>query len=420
MCSESTLPVSNWIDDQLESLIGLYSHFHSHPELSCQETETANRLAREWRDAGAEVTTDVGGHGVVGLMANGPGPTLMLRTDMDALPVTEQTGLPYASRVIATDHNGNQTGVMHACGHDVHMTNLAGVARYLSTHRTDWSGTVMLVGQPAEETGTGAAMMLQDGLFERFPKPDFALALHIAHDIEVGHVAWWSGAATANVDTVDITLFGKGGHGSRPHSTIDPIVQAAHLVLSLQDIVSREISSAESAVLTVGSIHGGSQHNIIDDHCQLQLTVRSHSDTVRRQLRDGIVRRSRAVAMGAGAHEPDVQFTSGTPSVHVDQQLAARVATTLERLLGADRVTRAEALMVGEDYGRYGQAGIPLVMYRLGTVNAQHLRQSHSDGTPLPSLHSPRYAPDIALTLKTGILTMAGSALELLGTPSTA
>lgn len=420
MHSESTLPVSDWIDDQLDALITLYADFHSHPELSCQEAETANRLAQEWRDVGAEVTTDVGGHGVVGLMQNGPGPTLMLRTDMDALPVTEQTGLPYASRVVATDRQGIETGVMHACGHDVHMTNLAGVARYLATHREDWRGTAMLVGQPAEETGTGATSMLQDGLFERFPLPDFALALHIAHDIEVGHVAWWSGAATANVDTVDITLFGKGGHGSRPHTTIDPIVQAAQLVLSLQSIVSREISSAESAVLTVGSIHGGSKHNIIDDQCHLQLTVRSHSDSVRQQLREGIVRRSQAAAMGAGARKPDVQFTSGTPSVHVDPQLAARVASTLQRILGPDRVTRAQALMVGEDYGRYGQAGVPLVMYRLGTVNGQHMRQSLRDGTPLPSLHSPHYSPDIEHTLKTGILTMAGSALELLGTPSTA
>jgi hippurate hydrolase len=298
------------------------------------------------------------------------------------------------------------------------MTNLSGVARYLAAHRNDWRGTVMLVGQPAEETGTGAASMLQDGLFERFPRPDFALALHIAHDLEVGHVAWWSGSATANVDTVDITLFGQGGHGSRPHTTIDPIVQAAQLVLSLQTIISREIPSADSAVLTIGSIHGGRQHNIIDERCHLQLTVRSYCDTVRQQLRDGIQRRSRAVALGAGAPEPDVQFAEGTPAVQVDEQLASRVASTLERVLGPARVTRAPALMVGEDYGRYGQAGVPLVMYRLGTVNEQRMHRSLSDGTPLPSLHSPRYSPDIKDTLMTGVVTMAASALELLNTPT--
>ncbi len=396
-----------WVQEHLDELFQLYQHFHRHPELSLQEKETSARLATELRGLGIEVTERVGGYGVVGLLRNGEGPTLMLRADMDALPVTERTELVYASRVRVTTDEGVETGVMHACGHDIHMTNLVGVARYLAAHRAQWQGTVMFVCQPAEERGAGARAMLNDGLFQRFPKPDFALALHVDPVLATGKVGYRPGYALANVDSVDVTLRGKGGHGAYPHTTIDPIVMAAQFVLSLQTVVSREISPLEPAVITVGSIHGGTKHNIIADDCHLQLTVRSYTDEVRRKLLEAIERKARAIAQSCGAPEPVVKVSEGTPAMKNDEQLVQRVLPTLRRVLGEQNVVLREPQMGGEDFSEYGRAGVPIFMFSLGSVEAQRLAGYARFQQQPPSLHSPLYYPDAEATLRTGVTAMA-------------
>lgn len=403
-----------WAEKHMDQLVAVYRDLHAHPELSFEEERTAERLAELWREAGFEVTRGVGGHGVVGLLKNGEGPTLMLRADMDALPVTEQTGLVFASQVQVAGEDGGQVGVMHACGHDVHMTNLVGVARFLARHQEAWQGTLMLVGQPAEERGAGARAMLEDGLFERFPKPDFALALHVDASLATGLVGYRPGFAMANVDSVDITVKGKGGHGAYPHTTVDPIVQAAQLVLSLQTIVSREVKPIEPAVVTVGSIHGGTKHNIIGDSCHLQLTVRSYAPEVRRQVLDAIERKAKAVALGAGAPEPTITISEGTPSLKNDEELAARLAPVFRAKLGEGKVVDSEPTMGGEDFSQYGKAGVPILMYRLGAVSGRRLDRYAELGQKPPSLHSAKFYPDIEEALVTGITSMAGAALELL------
>lgn len=405
----------DWMKQHLDEIVTLYRHFHAHPELSFHEKETAARLAEQWRDAGYEVTTNVGGHGVVGILKNGDGPTLMLRTDLDALPVTEQTGLVYASKVKTKNDAGVEVGVMHACGHDVHIANLVAVARYLAENRDRWQGTVMVIGQPAEERGAGAKAMLDDGLFKRFPKPDFAIALHVDSMLAAGRVGYRAGYSLANVDSVDVTMKGKGGHGAYPHTTVDPIVQAAQFVLAVQTIVSREVKPIEPAVITVGSIHGGTKHNIIGNECKLQLTVRTYAEEVRQLVLAAIKRKAEAVALGAGAPKPKVSVSEGTPSLWNDEDLAARIVPVFERLFGEENVVASEPSMGGEDFSRYGQAGVPIMMFRLGAVDAQRLERYASIGQPPPSLHSPLFYPDVEETLSTGVVAMAGAVLELLG-----
>lgn len=402
---------------EMDYLVRLYVHFHTHPELSFREQETGRRMAKEFREAGFETTAEVGGHGVVGLLRNGPGPTLMLRADLDALPVTEQTGVEYASKVVVKNEDGTDTGVMHACGHDIHMTNLVGTARFLSQNQDKWSGTLMVIGQPAEERGGGATAMLQDGLFKRFPKPDYAIALHVSGDLAAGKVSYRTGYALANVDSVDITMKGRGGHGSAPHTTIDPVMLAAELVVSLQTLVSREVKPIDPAVVTVGSIHGGTKHNIIGDECRLQLTVRSYKEEVRRKLLEGIKRKALAVAMGAGAPEPEVRFSEGTPSLYNDEELAARVVPVFEEVVGKNNIRLDEPVMGGEDFSQYGRAGVPIFMYRLGSVSERRLKQYEMAGRLPPSLHSPIYYPDYEETLRTGVATMARAAMALLQKP---
>lgn len=406
---------AEWAKKNVGELVEIYRQFHRQPELSLREHETARRLAALWKQAGAEVTPGVGGTGVVGVVKNGPGPLLMLRTDLDALPVAEQTGLVYSSQVRAKNREGIDVGVMHACGHDVHITNLIGVARYLSANRPLWSGTILLVGQPAEEIGVGAQAMLKDGLFARFGKPEFALALHVDATLEAGKVGYRSGYALANVDSVDITLVGKGGHGAAPHTTVDPIVMAARLVLDLQTLVSRETNPVEPAVVTVGSIHAGSKHNIISDRCQLQLTVRSYSDKVRQSLLEGIERKAKAVAAGAGAVEPIVQRTEeGTPALFNDEKLTARLLPVFQRTLGQENVVPSEPSMGGEDFSRYAEPGVPVLMFRLGSVEAKRLAGLRRGGQSPPSLHSPLYFPDAEETLSTGVTAMSAAVLDLL------
>lgn len=403
-----------WVDENVESLVELYRHFHTHPELSFQEAQTGERLAKELANAGAEVTTQVGGYGVVGLLRNGAGPTVMLRTDLDALPVVEQTNLVYASTVKVKEADGTEVGVMHACGHDVHMTNLVGVARYLAANKDRWQGTVMFIGQPAEERGAGATAMLKDGLFERFPKPDFAVAMHVDSGLATGKLAYRAGYALANVDSVDVTMLGRGGHGAYPHTTIDPIVQAAQFVMSVQTLVSREVKPIEPAVITVGSIHGGTKHNIIGNSCHLQLTVRSYDEDVRKLLLEGIARKAKAVAIGANAPEPKIEISEGTPSLWNDEALAARLDPVLRHVVGAENVVDAEPSMGGEDFSQYGRAGVPILMIRLGAVDGQRLKRYEELGQAPPSLHSPLFYPDIEDALKISVPAMSEAAIALL------
>ena len=404
----------DWLDQNLQEVVEFYRELHANPELSFQEEKTAARLVEKWEQAGLEVTVKVGGHGVVGILPNGSGPTVMLRTDMDALPVREATGLVYASQVTVEGDQGSPVGVMHACGHDIHMANLTAVARYLSENRDLWKGTLMLVGQPAEERGAGAAAMLDDGLFRRFSKPDYAVALHVDPHLAAGKVGYRSGFSLANVDSVDIKIHGRGGHGAYPHTTIDPIVQAAELVLSLQTIVSREVKPIEPAVVTVGSIHGGTKHNVIGDMCELQLTVRSYTDEVRTQIHDAIRRRTKAIAMAYNAPEPEVSISEGTPSLWNDPDLSRRLSRVFESVIGKENVSEAEPSMGGEDFSRYGKAGVPILMFRLGAVDGKRLERYRQIGQPSPSLHSPTFYPDAEQALATGFSVLSAAALELL------
>jgi amidohydrolase len=403
-----------WAAEHLDDLVELYRHLHMHPELSLQEEKTAARMAEELRATGAQVTTGVGGYGVVGVLENGPGKVVMLRADMDALPVAEETGLPYASQVTAQDSRGATVPVMHACGHDIHMTNMIGVARYLASHRDQWKGTVIFLLQPAEELGGGAKLMLDAGLFDRFPRPDFAVALHVASDLATGKCSYLPGYAMANVDSIDILIKGRGGHGSAPDTTIDPIVIAARLIMDLQTIVSREIKPSQPAVVTVGSIHAGTKHNIIPNDCRLQITIRSYSAEVREKLQAAIRRKALAAAASAGAAEPVIEISEGTPSVYNDPPLTARVAESLKQALGDANVVNDEPSMGGEDFSRYGLAGVPICLFRLGAVNQQRLDDFQAKNVPPPSLHSAVFYPDAAETLSTGVPAMVAVALDLL------
>ncbi len=412
--SEHFSAVSKWLASQMEQVTARYVEFHQNPELSFQEEQTAIRFSKYLSEAGYEVTNNIGGYGVIAILKNGDGPTLLLRSDLDGLPVTETTPLPFASKVTVELPDGSKTGVMHACGHDVHMTNLITVAKYLSEHKSNWSGTLILIGQPAEERGSGARAMLKDGLFTKFPKPDFAIAFHVAGDFEAGKVKLTAGPAFANVDSVDIVMKGRGGHGSAPHRTIDPIVQASELVMSLQTIVSREVDPAKPAVVTVGSIHGGTKHNIIGNDCRLQLTVRSYTDDVRQHVLDAIKRKVRAIASAYNAPEPEVAFSEGTPSLNNDAQLAARMRTVFEQTIGAEHVMTDEPSMGGEDFSEYGLAGVPILMYRVGTVDSDRMARYNSIGAKPPSLHSSDYYPDFETTIRTSVVTMTAAALEVL------
>ena len=405
---------ADWSKQHVDQLLDVYKDFHSNPELSFREERTSAKLAEALKSLGIEVTTGVGQMGVVGLLKNGDGPVIMIRTDLDALPVVEATGLPFASKVIAKDPKGNDVGVMHACGHDIHITCQIGVARYLATHKESWRGTVMFVGQPAEEVGNGAQAMLKDGLFTRFPRPKYALALHVDASLPTGQVGYRAGYILANVDSVDIVMKGKGGHGAFPHTTIDPVVQAAHLIVDLQSLISRENSPFEPAVITVGSIHGGTKHNIISDSCRLQLTVRSYGPEIREGLLSGIKRKAKAAAISANAPEPIVEFSDATPATRNDEALVERVVPVFKRVLGDKNVIPAEPSMGGEDFSEYGLAGVPIFMFRLGSVNADRLAEMKKDGKTPPSLHSPFYYPDAKEAITTGVTAMTAALLDLM------
>ena len=394
--------------------VELYRELHASPELSFQETKTAEKLAAKLRTFGYEVVTGVGKTGYVAVLKNGPGATLMLRADLDGLPVVEQTGLDYASKARARDARGVDVGVMHACAHDMHMACQIAAAEYLAEHRDQWCGTLVLIGQPAEEIGGGAKAMLADGLFVRFPRPDAAVALHVDPEMEAGTVGYRAGNMYASVDSVDIVVQGKGGHGAFPQSAIDPVVQAAHLIVDLQTLVSRENNPLEPAVITVGSIHAGTKHNIIDSTCKLQLTVRAYSPAVRERLKEGIVRKAKAAALSAGAPEPKIEFSDDTPATINDTALVERLVPVFQQTLGEEKVIEVQPVMGGEDFSQFGLAGVPIAMFRLGTQSSERIKAFQQKEQSLPSLHSPFFYPDPAETLETGAKTLIAAALEVM------
>ena len=406
---------ATWVNANMESLVRLYIHFHENPELSFQEEKTSQRFAEELEKIGCQVTQNFGGYGVVGIMENGTGPVVMLRADLDGLPVTERTGRPYASQIQVEGESGGMVGVMHACGHDIHMTNLLGTAQYLAAHKDQWQGTLMLIGQPAEERGSGAVAMIDAGLFEKFKKPDVCLAIHCAAGIPSGKIALRGGFMMANVDSVDVTFYGRGGHGAYPHTTVDPIVEAAKFVLDIQTMVSREIKPTEPAVITVGSIHAGTKHNIIPDDCHLQLTVRSYADDVRVKLLEGIKRKARAAALSVGAKEPLIKVSEGTPSLANDEDLVARLNPVFKKALADKDVLVADQVMGGEDFSQFGrQGGMPTLLFWVGAVNQDRLSRYGKMGLPIPSLHSAEFYPDTEPVLTTGITAMASAVLDLM------
>ena len=416
--------VQSQVAREYPSLFDLYKHLHSHPELSFQEVQSAARVADELRKAGCEVTPGVGKHGVVGALRNGAGQTLLLRADMDALPVKEQTGLPYASAVTAKDAQGKDVPVMHACGHDIHMTWLVGTARVLGQTKGLWHGTLVFIGQPAEEAVGGALAMLDDGLFKRFPRPDFGLALHDDAELAAGTVGYTPGYSGANVDSVDITVHGVGGHGAYPHKTKDPIVLAARIVLALQDIVSREVQPGEPVVVTVGAIHGGTRRNIIPDEVRLQLTVRSYKEEARQLTLAAIKRIVRGQALAAGIPEdrlPEVKMTDEiTPVLYNDPKLTERLVSAFKAWFGENNLIRKPPSMGGEDFSEFGRTEpkVPICMMNIGGVSPEALMESQRTGKPLPSLHSPLWAPVPEPTIKAGVTAMTAAALESLGKPT--
>ncbi len=400
-------------------LHALYVDLHQTPELSLHEEKTAAKMAERLRRLGFDVTERVGGTGVVGVLRNGAGPTVMLRTELDALPVEEKTGLSYASHVRTKDDQGADVPVMHACGHDVHMTCWAGTAEAMAGEKSRWGGTLVFIAQPAEERGLGARAMLAAGLFTKFPKPDFCIALHDIPTLPSGTVGYTVGPALSSADSVDLTIYGKGGHGAHPEATVDPIVIAARTILALQTLVSRENNPLDPAIVTVGSIHGGTKHNIIPDAVKLQLTVRAFREPVRKRLLAGIERIAKAEAEAAGApRAPEMKIVDISSSVTVnDPTLTARVAAALRRSLGDARVEQVPPETASEDFSEYSFAGVPSVIFRLGATEPQRFARAQAAGESLPSLHSALFAPDADATIRTGIDAETAVLLDLLARP---
>ncbi|MEM0986818.1 MAG: amidohydrolase [Pseudomonadota bacterium] len=413
----------------------IYRHLHSYPELSFKESRSEALLAGELRALGftvtqgvgdgwvkakaerdqGEVREGVGGYGLVGVLENGPGPTVLIRADSDALPVVERTGLDFASTVRDVTWTGVESGVMHACGHDVHMTSWVGTARALAADLDAWSGTLVMIIQPAEELGLGAQAMLDDGLFERFPKPDVNLALHVSASAPSGTVAYTAGYALANVDSVDITVKGVGGHGAYPHTTTDPVIIAAHIVTALQTLVSRNIDPQAPAVVTVGSIKAGAKHNIISDEAKLLLTVRSYDDDSRAVLLDGIKRIAEGQAAAFGAPAPDIAIEPDfIPSTYNDPGLTEAAMSAIGSVIGEENVRSVPPVMGGEDFAQYGRTGdqIPSLIFWVGAVEPETHARAQDGALALPSLHSPFFAPDAEKAIETGHVAMTAAALD--------
>jgi amidohydrolase len=415
------------IDKNIEGWMSTYKHLHENPELSTEEKETSALIAGELRKFGYEVTDHFGkyenpetvSYGIVAVLKNGLGPTVYVRTDMDALPVTENTGLPYASKLKVKKANG-EVGVMHACGHDLHMTVFMGTAKMLAESKSQWSGTVVMIGQPAEEIVGGARAMLQAGLYTKFPKPDYVIALHDNANLPAGKVAWIEGPILAGGDSVDITIRGFGGHGASPQSTKDPIVIAAELIVDLQTIVSREMNPLEPTVITVGSIHAGTKHNIIPDDAHLQLTVRTMRPEQRAKTLAAITRMTNGIAAAAGVpedHAPIITISKdNVPATINDAALARRIGAALEKSLGKENVWQAVPIMASEDFSLFAleEPHPPITMFWLGAIDPAKWKRAQEQGTRLPSLHSSEFAPLPEPAIRTGVKAMTSAVTELL------
>ena len=408
------------VDAEYASLETIYKDLHAHPELSFMEVKTAALLAGEWRRLGFEVTEKVGNTGVVAVLKNGPGPTVLVRGDMDALPLKELTGVPYASTAVVKDLSGKDQPAMHACAHDTHVTGLIGTARVLVALKDRWSGTLVMIGQPAEEIVAGARAMLSDGLYTRFPKPDFALALHTSAQQPAGEIGYGEGAFLAGVNSLDITIRGVGGHGSAPHTTKDPIVLAAQIVVALQTIVSREVKPGTTAVVTVGTIHGGLKRNIISEEVKLELTLRAYDDKVMEQLVASIRRICAGTAMAAGIPEdrlPVVTVTPESSAVTInDGPLTRRLAGVFTEWLGKDRVRQTPPITGAEDFTYFGRTmeKVPICLWWVGGMAPEKFEESKRTGVPVPSNHSPLFAPVPEPTLKAAVTSMTAAVLDLL------
>jgi amidohydrolase len=416
-------------DAELPSLLMIYKDIHSHPELSGHEERTAGLVAKELRAAGCQVTEHLGkyensnlkAYGVVGVMKNGDGPTVLVRTDLDALPVEEETGLPYASKVVAKNDEGKEVPVMHACGHDAHISMFIGVARALAKLKDQWHGTIIFVAQPAEELGSGARALLNAGLYQKFGKPDFALGFHDKADMQTGHIGVTEGYTYANVDSVDVTVRGIGGHGAYPYTTKDPIVLAAEMINTWQTIASRENNPLNPIVITVGSIHGGTKHNIIPDEVKMQLTVRTYKPDVRERVLSAIDRVAKGIAAAAGV-PPDrapivtVSKDQFTPATYNNPELTKRLVAVWKNSLGQENVEIVDPTMGGEDFSEYSlpDHSIPAVDFHVGAVAPEKIAESKKSGTPLPSLHSSKFAPVPEPTIRTGIIAMTAAVLDLM------
>ncbi len=406
------------IQKNYRELESLYKNLHQHPELSQQEAQTSEIIATSLEKFGFEVFQRIGGYGVAAVLKNGDGPVVLIRTDMDALPVEEKTSLAFASLVKATNTSGVEVPVMHACGHDIHMTVFIGTARALVENKKNWKGTLLLIAQPSEENGLGARAMLNDGLYDKVPYPDFAIALHNHAGMKAGTVGYSIGPFMASVDMMDITVFGKGGHGAAPHQAIDPIVLASQMVLAFQTIVSREINPLEPAVITVGSFHGGTSYNIIPDQVKLQLTLRSYSDDVRKQVIASIQNKAKALAMQAGLSSdqmPAVTYNDSAPPTLNDKAVTERVVSVFNEIFGKENVMSMAPSMVGEDFSRFAtfKQHIPYSMFWLGTVDPQVFDDARSTGKTLPPLHSSTFQPQPKEAITTGVMAMTSAAVEL-------
>ena len=402
-----------------QELDALYKHLHQNPELSLQEEKTGARMAAELKKLGFEVKEKVGGQGVVGILKNGPGPTVLIRADMDALPLEEKTGLPYASKARGVNAAGNEVNVMHACGHDIHMTVFVGTAQALVKTKDQWKGTLVMVGQPAEENGLGADNMLKDGLFDFAPVPDYAIALHDNSYLPAGTIGYREGPLMASVDMMDIKVFGQGGHGAAPHTTIDPIVLGSQMVMAFQTVVSRTISPIDPAVVTVGSFHGGTVHNIISDEVKMQLTLRSYSPEVREKTIERIRTISENLAKAAGLPDDKMPVISirepMTPATINDPALTRRIVGLFKNTFGEEKIVETELYMVGEDFSRFALENrkVPIFMFWLGTLAPETIAAAKTKGEQLPSLHSPMFTPVPEPTIKTGVKAMSIAAINL-------
>jgi amidohydrolase len=412
--------VGKILDAEYSSLEQLYKNLHEHPELALQEKETSKIIAGELKKLNFDVYENIGGYGLAGVLKNGTGPTVLIRADMDALPIEEKTGLAFASKAKGTNAAGNEVSVMHACGHDLHMSVFIGTARVLTQLRKQWKGTLVLVAQPAEEVGFGADMMLKDGLYDKIPYPDYALALHNNATLPSGTIGYNVKNFMASVDMMNITVFGKGGHGAAPHQTVDPIVLSAQMIQAFQLIVSREINPLEPAVITVGSIHGGTVHNIIPDEVKLQLTLRSYSPEVREQIKTSINNKAKYLALQAGLppeKAPAITINDGlVPATINDEKLVRQLIPVFESAIGGKNVIEVPPSMIGEDFSRFAthKKKSPLCMFWLGTASPEKIKIAQDTGVPLPSLHTSMYAPDLEPSMKTGILSMTAAAMSLL------